>query len=437
MRLSRKIGYGLGDLGISISYFAVGFFYMFYLTDIVGMAPYLAGLAIFIGKLWDGINDPIIGIINDQIKSRFGRKRSFLLFGSLPFALSFFILWLIPVEAAVWVQFSLAVVSLLIYATAYSIVVVPYMSLVPVMSQDYNERTQITGIRAVLSTFGIIMGGGIAMWISSFENQLLGLHSMAIGFGILTFLSILIAARSVRGMELEDQPIVSMTPRQYLKLATDKNVMILLLLKFFGAIGTGSLSASIPYFSKYVLGDPSVSSKGLAIYVLASALCIPVWNRLTHTFEKRHLLLFSNVLTAFILAGIGFFVAEGAVTHFYIGCVFLGIIMSAYLLIPYSLVPDLVDYSQVKSGQCHESVFFGMWIMMHQLGLAGAGLIIGLVFTIMGYDSSNLDQTDSIHAVRLVFGLIPGLFLVLGALVLQKYEITREYYDKIKSQLEA
>ncbi len=123
MHLSRKIGYGLGDLGISISYFAVGFFYMFYLTDIIGMEPYLAGIAIFIGKLWDGINDPIIGILNDQIKSRFGRKRSFILFGSLPFALAFIFLWLIPVDAPVWIQFSLAVISLLTYATAYSIVV--------------------------------------------------------------------------------------------------------------------------------------------------------------------------------------------------------------------------------------------------------------------------------------------------------------------------
>lgn len=436
MQLSRKIGYGLGDLGISISYFAVGFFYMFYLTDIIGMEPYLAGIAIFIGKLWDGINDPIIGILNDHIKSRFGRKRSFILFGSLPFALAFVFLWLIPVGAPVWIQFSLAVISLLTYATAYSIVVVPYMSLVPVMSQDYDERTQITGIRAVLSTFGIIMGGGIAMWISSFDDQLFGLHSMAIGFGIMTFISLLLAARSVRNLEVDDNPIVAMTFREYLSLALDKNVLILLALKFFGAIGTGSLSASIPYFSKYVLGDASVSSKGLAIYVLFSALFIPVWNRLTHKFDKRHLLLFSNLMTALILFGVGFFVAIGGVMQFYIGCVFLGIIMSSYLLIPYSLVPDLVDYSEAKTGQRHESVFFGLWIMTHQLGLAGAGLISGLIFTIMGYDSANSDPTQNVLAVRVIFGLVPGVFLVISALILQKYEITRAFFDQLKEQLQ-
>ena len=75
MNKGNKIGYAVGDMGISISYFAVGFFFMFYLTDIVGLSPLLAGMAMFIGKLWDGINDPFMGIISDRTRSRFGRKR--------------------------------------------------------------------------------------------------------------------------------------------------------------------------------------------------------------------------------------------------------------------------------------------------------------------------------------------------------------------------
>ena len=86
MQMYKKIGYALGDMGISLSYFAVGFFFMYYLTDIVGMSPFLAGLAFFIGKLWDGINDPLMGILSDRTKSRFGRKRVYILFGAFPLA---------------------------------------------------------------------------------------------------------------------------------------------------------------------------------------------------------------------------------------------------------------------------------------------------------------------------------------------------------------
>ncbi|TFG44975.1 MAG: hypothetical protein E4H31_03335, partial [Dehalococcoidia bacterium] len=96
MKMRSKIGYALGDFGISIAYFIVGFFFMYYLTDILHISPLLAGAVVFIGKLWEGTSNPIIGVINDKIKSRFGRKRSFIMLGAIPFALSFILLWLIP-----------------------------------------------------------------------------------------------------------------------------------------------------------------------------------------------------------------------------------------------------------------------------------------------------------------------------------------------------
>ncbi len=293
MQMRQKIGYALGDMGISISYFAVGFFFMYYLTDIIGLNPYLAGMAFFIGKLWDGVNDPLMGILSDRTRSKFGRKRVYILLGAFPFALSFILLWLIPLDANEWLQFILATVSLTLYATAYTVVVVPYMALVPVMTNDYDERTQITGLRAVLSTFGIILGGGAAMLLSSFSDQVFGLRTITIGFGLFTLLSLLIASRSVKGVEdatSTDVTIMEFSVPRYLVLIKEKNVFILLLLKFLGAIATGSLSATLPYFTKHILGDQGKSTIGLAIYVAVSAIVIPVWHKLTHGFDMRRLL---------------------------------------------------------------------------------------------------------------------------------------------------
>jgi Na+/melibiose symporter-like transporter len=127
----KKLGYAMGDMGISVSYFAVGFFFMFYLTDMVGLSPAAAGLALFIGKLWDGVNDPLMGIISDRTVSRFGKKRVYVLFGSIALAVSFMLLWTVPLGAPAWGRFLWATVSLLLYSTAYTVVVVPYMALVP------------------------------------------------------------------------------------------------------------------------------------------------------------------------------------------------------------------------------------------------------------------------------------------------------------------
>lgn len=440
MKVRNKIGYAVGDLGISISYFAVGFFFMYYLTDIVGMDPALAGLAFFLGKLWDGVNDPIMGVLSDRTRSRYGRKRVYILFGALPFAISFMLLWMIPQEANQWAQFILATVSLTLFSTAYTVVVVPYMALVPVMTDDYDERTQITGLRASLSTLGTIFGGGAALLLSNFTDEALGIRTITFGFALITLIALLIAGYSVRGVE--DNPsaeaeIMSFSMRRYLALVKEKNVTILLVLKFLGAIGTGVLLATLPYFAEHILGDPAKSTIGLAIYVAVSALMIPVWNKLTHHYDKRHLLLIGNVASATVLLAIGIFVQEGQYYIFYLGCFFLGVAMSAYLLIPYSLVPDLVDYYEFKTKERHESIFFGLWMTVHQLGISVAGLALGFTLGMFGYEGTAAVQSDSaLLAVRLALGVIPGLFLVLAALVLQKYEVTREVYQSIRAKMD-
>jgi glycoside/pentoside/hexuronide:cation symporter, GPH family len=440
LQTPKKIGYAAGDFGISVSYFLVGFFFMYYLTDIVGMSPWLAGIVVFIGKTWEGLTNPLVGIINDRTGSRFGPKRFFVLFGAIPFAVCFILLWLIPSSLNEALKFLLAVSAMLLYSTAYTFVSVPYMALVPVITGDYDERTQILGIRAVLSTLGLILGGGAALFISSFSNETLGLRVMVTGFAVVTALSLLIAARSVRGLERPSARLsipFRANLAKYLALPRERQVLILLIFKFLGAIATGCLMASIPYFAKHVLNDTTSSTYGVAIYTVCSALLIPVWYKMTHIFDKRRLLLIANCLGAVVLLGVALLVQQGSPVPFFIGCGLLGIIMSAYLLIPYSFVPDLVDYYAHKTGDRHESVYFGLWMTVHQIGIAVAGLLLGAFLSFYGYDGTAAIQTQSaVLSIRLGFGLIPGLFLVLAALVLQKYGITRKVYQKVQSELE-
>jgi len=226
MQLHRKLGYAAGDLGISISYFAVGFFFIYYLTDVVGMNPMLAGVAFFIGKLWDGINDPLMGIISDRTKSRRGRKRVYILLGSVPFGISFILLWIIPASVNETAQFMMAVLSLILFSTAYTVVVVPYMAMVPVMTRNYDERTQITGLRAFFSTLGTILGGGAAMLVSSFSDEVMGLRTITAGFAFFTVICLLIASYSIKGLEdeMESEAAAEFGCNRYLALIREKNV---------------------------------------------------------------------------------------------------------------------------------------------------------------------------------------------------------------------
>ncbi|XOU95014.1 MAG: MFS transporter [Candidatus Kerfeldbacteria bacterium] len=433
LKYSKKIAYGMGDFGISISYFAVGFFFIYYLTDIIGMSAYLAGIAFFIGKLWDSINDPIIGVWSDRIKSKFGRKRVFLLFGAVPFGLSFALLWFIPSLANEGLQFVIATLLILLYATAYSVVTVPYMALVPVMSKDYDERTQITSIRAVLSTFGSILGGGLALLISDGTDAVVTLRMMTVILGVITIFTTLIAAWSVKKIDTPENniPISPLKFKSYFKLLAKRNVLILMIVKVLGAIGTGALTVSMVYFTENIVGSTSSSTYALAIYVVATAIGIPIWNKMTKKHDKRRLLLISNIVSAIILLAIAFGVSESVTIPFYVGCLLLGFSMAGWLLIPYSLVPDLVEYYNVKFNERHESTFFGYWMTSHQLGIALSGLFIGVILSVTGYVGDLAIQPSSaLMGIRIVFGVVPAVFIVLSAIVLQRYTISRDKYNE-------
>jgi len=434
MELKKKIGYSLGDMGISISYFAVGFFFMYYLTDFVGLPPLYAGIAFFIGKLWDGLNDPLIGILSDRTKSKYGKKRVYILFGAIPFAISFIFLWMIPTEASLLIKFLLSTIALLLYSTFYSIVTVPYMALLPMMTNNYDERTQITSFRAMLSSIGTIIGGSAALLVSKFSNELIGIRTIIIIFAFFTTITLFISVKSTKNVEKkEDIKIVPL--KKYFHILKDKNVQILLYLKFFGAIGTGVLVASLPYYTKYVLGNEGISTFGIAIYVFASIIAIPIWNKLTHKIDKRILLIISNSLVFITMIFIAF-LGKTSIS-FFIGCVFLGFFLAGYLFIPYSLVPDLIEYYQYKHKERHESVFFGLWMTVHQLGISVSGFLIGGLLAIGGYVGTQMIQTESaLLYIKLSFGIVPGLFLVISAILLTNYTITKKYFLKISRELE-
>jgi Na+/melibiose symporter-like transporter len=249
----------------------------------------------------------------------------------------------------------------------------------------------------------------------------------------------LVAAVSVRGVEAGGGADITRVPlRRYLDLAREPNVATLLWFKLLGAVATGSLTAALPFFAEHVIGDTGVASFSLAIYTIAAASLIPVVNRLTHRFDKRYLLTATNVAAAVVLVAIAFLLQTDATVPFLIGSGLLGAALSAYLLIPPSFVPDLVEWYEYERGERHESVFFGLWMTIHQIGLGIAGFVLGLLLQIFGYDGTAAVQSASgVLGVRLAFGALPGTFLLIASLVLLRYRVTRERFEEARDAVAA
>ena len=438
MRTLRKWGYVSGDLGISISFFVVGFFFMYYLTDLIGLDARLAGLALGIGMFWDAITDPLMGYISDRTNSKKGRKRVYILFGAVPLGLSFFLLWTVPSAGSDMMKFLLALLTLLFFKTAYTVVAVPYMSLLPVISSDYDERTQISGMRAFTSQFGTILGGVSALLVGSFANGVIGLRVLGISYGIVVAVLMLVSARSVKG--LEDDDLVEMKKKTSIlgsmRPLLERNYLILISLYFFGGIATTSMTASFPYFAKHVMGDDGLSTFGLAAFIITAMAFIPIWLKLAKIVHKKYLLLVSTIGTAIMLFSTSIIVTEGDTALFFALVSATGAFMSAYFIIPYSLVPDIVDLSELRTGKRNESIFFGVWVFIHKIGLAIAPMIMGFMMGGLGYDGDLTVQTSSgILSIRLTFGILPAAFFIITGIIGSTYGISRKDHAEIKEKL--
>ena len=191
MREKRELGwkniifYGVGDLYGGGSFMIIGLFFLYFLTDVVGLSPAMAGLVFTLGEVWDAITDPMMGVISDRTRSRFGRRRVYMLVGIIPIFLSFAGLWLpvdLPSEIAIFLFYGS---TYLLFNTVFTMVMVPYSALNADMTADYRLRTRLSGTRIIFSQVSTLIAATVPkMIIDGAGSEASGFLIMGLIFGV-------------------------------------------------------------------------------------------------------------------------------------------------------------------------------------------------------------------------------------------------------------
>ena len=197
LSLGTKIGYGIADLGGNLFFTIMSFWLLKFLTDTLGLSAVLAGIALLIGRVWDAITDPLMGAISDATRTRWGRRRPYLLFGSLFVIIGMVVVfWDVSgyksgnIKLFAWVVFSVCFVN-----TAYTIVFIPYGALTPDLTDDFQERTRLNAHRMSWAIIGTLLGAGLfTVIVDFFSNDSVGsgYTGAALFFGCLSAIVILI-----------------------------------------------------------------------------------------------------------------------------------------------------------------------------------------------------------------------------------------------------
>jgi GPH family glycoside/pentoside/hexuronide:cation symporter len=151
-----KVLYGSGDWGLSSMGMMRAIFYAIYLTDIVGLDARLASFGALFGIVWDAVNDPIVGVLSDRVRTRQGRRRPFLLWFAIPFGLSFITLWSAPTWDNQTALLAYVTISFMLADTLQTLVALPFIALTPELTSDYDERTTLTSFRSFFSLAGAL-----------------------------------------------------------------------------------------------------------------------------------------------------------------------------------------------------------------------------------------------------------------------------------------
>jgi len=452
--LKTKLAYGAGDLGTAISANILAFYWSVFLTDVAGLSAGLAGSIRLISGIWDAANDPFVGSLSDRTRSRWGRRHPWMLAGAIPLGFFFFLHWVVPHfsddrNTNQWGLFWFNVVVSLFFNTAYTMVNLPYTAMTPELTEDYNERTNLTSIRFQFSIGGSILSLLLALVIFSVVKEPIQQYLLLGGvFGVFSVLPVIWCVWGTRDrMAIVEAKHLNTTSEsisfgRQLKIVFSNVPFLYVIGIYLFSWSAVQITASIiPYFVVNWMGLPQAMSAQIALSVQGTALLMLfVWSRLSERYGKKAVYFMG--MSLWIIAQVGlFFLQPGQVGLMYVLGIMAGFGVSCAYLIPWSMMPDVIELDELQTGQRREGIFYGFMVFVQKIGLAIALFLVLKALDFAGYISrsgaSIPHQPESaLLAIRLAIGPLPTVCLIFGLILAYFYPITREAHAETLLKLQ-
>ena len=437
-----RICFGVADFGQSVLCAAVQFYMLFYYTDVVGISAGLAGTAMLVGKLtWDMVNDVLCGYWSDRTKSRWGRRRPYLIFMSIPMGLTFWLVFSLPAGLTGAAAFFAILGSFLLYDTFNTFVVMAYYSMTAEITTDYDERTKIATTRMIFNVVGYIFGAGITTVLAGVFGSAAGMSAQSswsmtgLAFGVLGAVTTLFT-----GLTVKQKPAVNDAPSELpaatavLDIFKNKPFLKYLRIAMIMAVGFTLVTTMMPYYLKYQLNMEAQTSIIMVLMLVTLGVCLVPCAKICDRIgkAKTYALGISIAAAALIVA---FFLPAGQSPLIYGIAVVAGLGFSAQWVCPHAMMPDVIEYDEMLTGERREGIFYGVWSMSGKISGAFATALSGWVLEWCGYAENAAQTPATLMGIRVLFALLTALFLLICVPLLIKYPITRETHAAVVQEL--
>lgn len=435
LSLKEKLSYGSGAFGYSVSNTLLLVSFNYFLTDVVGFAPFFATIIQVLRKAWDAINDPLIGTLNDKSNGRWGRRKSFMVYGLIPYGILFAMLWQVPHFSSDTWNLLWFILLVFAYDTAMTLVWIPYNAITPELTQDYNERTNLNGYRQAFSMVAglvaVASGDLLGEYYPDKKQQFSMLGIIAAVAVVLPFLVVL--------WGVKERPHVVIEQKKhnmwelFKETFQNKSFVIATAIFFLSWVAIGVGTGMVMYFVKYWMHIKAMYV--LLAIQLSALISIPFLVMLSEKIGKKITFISGVSFWAAVQICMIFLQPDQQVLSIVLAAL-AGIGVGAAHVIPWALIPDCIDAGELQTGERREGAYYGVLTFMEKVGSAIALGGIGLVLGLCGYISGGVQQSESsIWAIRALMSIGPAIFLILSMIVAFYYPLSKERHREIRKQL--
>jgi sugar (glycoside-pentoside-hexuronide) transporter len=434
---NREIwGYAFGNLAQNMIYLLVSVYLLYFYTDVFGITAAAASLLFLLMRIFDAVNDPMMGFLADKTHTRWGKFRPYVLFGSIPLAIITVLLFttpnLGPTGKLVW-----AYLTYLFYGVIFTVVLIPYFAMPAVMTQDPNERSKISTVNIVLSTISaLIISVAVTPLVGLFPSEQIGFPVVTAGCVLIAVAAFYICFRSTT------ERVVQKSETQYrfrdvFRLLAKNTPLILVSVGYiFYSIQYTVRMAAVAYYAKYYLNNENMTMIILLIAVAFGLLGTGVALPMMKKWGKK---------TAYLIgAAIGivgcsamYFVPKENITLILI---LLGLGQagsSIPLVATWSMAPDTVDYCEWKTGIRAEGTTFGAFSFVQKLASAIAGALSAAILAATGYIANTVQTQAALNGINSMMTLIPAACCVICIVIMAFYNLDAKKMETILATLQS
>lgn len=439
----KSLSYGMGAIGEGIGYNFFYSYFIFFLINIAGINPAMAGTVSLIAVFWDAITDPIIGSMSDRCKSKRGRRTPFIKYGSIFLGISLALMFVnvnLPPAAKVIYY----IIINIAYWTFLTSAVIPHIALGSELTDNFEERTNLRTYANFLMNIGMMIAISGSLMIVRFFSGILGSESLGwtatgVLFAVIVATVYNFCCAAVRDFEPKNPNLIEGHIPEKLSFKSvfsgyvkalkvkpfNKLLTITFSVNFAVGVGTSLMIYLYTYVFHYTEAKTSFMLLLTTLFLLFTTVMAGV---LANRFGKKQMMVFGMICYALCFLMLLVFPAKDSTAYLYI--LFYGIGNATYWTLIYSMSYDTALIEKFKSGNSPDGLYTSMIGFFMKAGSAVGMWVTGIVLTVIGFNAGVAEQTsETILGLKLSFGIIPSAILVAAIVAAILYSLTKEKYD--------